>query len=440
MLYQKVYNTIEQNGLIPSGKTVIAAVSGGADSVCLFLLLLKLSKELGFKLECAHLNHNLRAGESDGDAEFVKTLCKSHNVTLHYKSVDVLALSQGKSIEEAAREARYGFFYTLINEQNAVVATAHTQNDNVETFFINLARGSGSRGLAAIPASRDGIIRPMLDVTRKEVIEFLGERGQNFCTDSTNSDTDYLRNFIRHNIVSEFEKRDDIDIFKSVSRAIENIKTDQSYLQKIADEVVTNSAIELLELDDAILFRVLYSRLYNKFKIKLDSAHFAAVKSLLKKPNSKEQIRGDVFAINSRGMFCFDKIIKADSQQVLLTTDQNEFNGKRVLIKNTKEIYNTLTKATIDCDKICNNLHIRHKKDGDVFYSSKRSCTTKLKKLLINDKVDALTKQSLAVICDDKNVVFVEGYGADKRYLANKDTKNKICIEICGILGEHYND
>ncbi len=435
MLYDKVCNTIKQNSLINKGATVIAAVSGGADSVCLFDILLKLSKKLEFKFECAHLNHNIRGDESDSDAEFVRALCQKHGVVLHYKSVHVLPLAAGKSVEEVARQVRYDFFYELIEKNSAVVATAHTSNDNVETFFINLARGSGSQGLGAIPITRDGIIRPMLDVKRQEVIEHLKKLGQSFCTDSTNSDTDYLRNFIRHNIVAEFEKRKDIDIFKTVSRAIENIKTDNNYLNNQAKSVTTDNASELLALDDAILFRVLKMRLEDKFSIKLDSVHFDAIKQLLKKTDSKEQIRGDIFAINSKGKLSFERLLPSKTGVMPLVFGENRFENKTILIKFTQQIYNELTKATIDCDKILGDLHIRHKKDGDVFYCSNRSCTTKLKKLLTNDKVDKKTKQSLLVICDDENIVFVEGYGADKRYIATNDTKNKLSIEIFKFFG-----
>ena len=159
MLYEKVYNTIIKNSLIDKGCTVICALSGGADSVCLADILIALKDRLGVFVECAHLNHNLRGEESDSDEAFVTKFCNERKITLHKKSVDVEALAAGRSIEDAAREARYTFFEELTRDKNAIVATAHTQNDNVETFFINLVRGSGAKGLCGIPQKRANIIR-----------------------------------------------------------------------------------------------------------------------------------------------------------------------------------------------------------------------------------------------------------------------------------------
>lgn len=430
MIYKSIKNTIEQNGLIKSGYTVIAAVSGGADSVCLLDILYSLKDELGFSLECAHLNHNLRGAESDGDAEFVKQLCKGYGIKLHYKSVDVLKNAKGMGVEEAARKARYEFFDNLIKTGTTVIATAHTNNDNVETFFINLLRGTGTKGLCAIPMRRGAVIRPMLSISRSEIIQYLGDKGLGYRTDSTNADTDYLRNFLRHNILPELNKRCELDLFKSVSRAIDNLNTDNTALEKLASNITTERADKLLELDDAVLFRVLYKRLYDKFKIKLDSVHFNAIKKLILKPGSKEQIKNDVFAFNKNGCIVFDKNTKFEFGIYKLAQGENIIGNKRILIKNTKEIYNTLTKATIDCDKICGELKVRTRVDGDVFYSSNRKCSTKLKKIFVNDKLDTDTKNSLAIICDDNGIVFVENYGVDARYRASADTKNKLTIEI----------
>ena len=115
-----------------------------------------------------------------------------------------------------------------------------------------------------------------------------------------------------------------------------------------------------------------------------------------------------------------------------MAENENIIENKLILINKTKEIYNTLTKGTINCDKIIGNLYVRTRRDGDEFFSAKRKCTKSLKKLLINDKVDLQARDKLLIVCDDNGIVFVEGYGADKRYIADADNKNVICIEIKG--------
>ena len=431
MLYEKVLNTIKQNDLISPGQTVIAAVSGGADSVCLLDILHKLSKKLEITVEAAHLNHSLRGEESDGDERYVIKLCREKGITLHRKRVDVKTLAEGRSIEDAARDARYSFFEELVKGKNAVVATAHTVNDNVETFFINLARGSGTRGLCAIPYSRDGIIRPMLDVTRNEITEHLEKEELCYRTDSTNFDTDFLRNFIRHKILTEFRSRKDIDIYKSVSRAISNLQKDNEALEAVADKKDTDDCKKLLTLNDAVLYRVLNNKIEAEFGIILDSNHFNAIKSLLKKSNSKVQIKGDIYAKSEYGKLSFYKEAQRSLECIPLTFGENMVFGKTVLIKKVKEVYKALTNNAIDCDKIGDSFYVRTRRDGDIFHCRYRDGTSKLKKLFINDKLTKADRDTRLIVCgDDGQVVFVEGYGADKRFSADAKSKNVICIEI----------
>ena len=431
MLYEKVQKTIKENSLIKDAKVVIAAVSGGADSVCLLDVLDKLSGVFGFSLECAHLNHNLRGEESDGDERYVRKLCAQRNIPLHVKSVDVMALAKNKSIEDAARNARYDFFDELTCERKALVATAHTVNDNTETFFINLVRGSGTRGLCGIPMVRGNIIRPLLDVTRAEIIEHLKEHGLEYRTDSTNSDTEYLRNFIRHEVVGKFAMREDIDVYKTVSRAIANLQKDNKALEELAKKQDTDDCNELKELSDAVLYRVLTAKAEKEFSLILDSKHFELIKQLLCKNNSRVQIKGDIYAKNEYGKFSFYREYEKESEVIGPLLDKTKVFGKTVLIKKDKEIYKALTNKDLDCDKIGDSLYARTRRDGDIVHCTYRQSTTKLKKLFIGDKLTKADRDRRIIVCNKNGeIVFVEGYGADKRFLADSNSKNIIRIEI----------
>lgn len=430
MLYEKVYNYILDNRLIAPGTRVIAAVSGGADSVCLLDVLYNLADRLEITLECAHFNHNLRGAESDADEAYVRSLCRDMKIKLHVGSADVAALADGCSIEDAARRARYGFFDGI--SKNAVIATAHTGNDNVETFFINLCRGSGTRGLCGIPKIRGNIVRPLLDVSRDEIIGHLKERGLDYRTDSTNADTAYLRNFIRLDILRRLSSRSDIDIYGAVTRALSNIGADNELLDSLARQHDTDDAEQLSRLPDPILRRVLTYKTEKEFGIILDSNRFNAVKSLLCRNNSKEQLKGDIFAVNERGRLSFKRLPKTEFSPVLLHSGENNVRGRRILIKTAKEIYKGLTKACIDCDKIDNGiLYADVRRDGDRFYCMGRNCTSSLKKLLVNDKLSASEKSGLTVIRNSAgDVVFVEKYGADRRFAPDSESKNIINVKI----------
>lgn len=431
MLYDKVLKFINENALILPGTTVIAAVSGGADSVCLLDLLYNLKEKLCFNLECAHFNHNIRGEESDGDETFVRKLCETLKIPLHVGSAQVLQLCGGTGIEDAARRARYGFFKTLTEGKNAVIATAHTQNDNVETFFINLLRGSGTRGLCAVPVKRDGVIRPMLEVTREEIIEHLCAVGLDFRTDSTNADCAYLRNFIRLKVLPLISSRPELDLYGTVSRAVKNLRADSRALDEMAEKSESDSIESLKQLPDALLWRVLTKKLEKEYDIILDSVHFDAVKSLLYRNSSKEQIRGDVYAVTCNGRLTFERIESIMRETAKLAIGENNYYGKRILIKNVKEVYNRLTNAYIDCDKIGNDLYADNRREGDRFYTVGRNSTSQLKKLLKADKVPLAERDLLTVIRNEnKDIVFVEGYGVDKRFAADKNSKRIICIEI----------
>ena len=168
-MLNKLLTLIRRYEMIQRGDRVICAVSGGADSVALLLAMYLLKDKLGIRLEAAHFNHKLRAEESDRDETFVRQLCDRYDVPLH---VGMEAVKPGKKgLEAAARDARYRFFATL----DGKIATAHTADDNAETVLMHMVRGTGLKGLGAISPVRENLIRPMLLVTREQVLEFLEE-------------------------------------------------------------------------------------------------------------------------------------------------------------------------------------------------------------------------------------------------------------------------
>lgn len=244
----RTYQFIQKNNLIQSGQKVVVAVSGGADSIALLDILLTLRQKLKIDILVCHFNHRLRGAESDGDEKFVQKFCADRDIEC------IVDRSENKNqykSEEEARVARYGFFEKILKEgRGELVATAHNQNDQVETFLLRLARGSGISGLKSIPSQREKIIRPLLPINRAEIEQYLKDRGLKHRTDSTNKNLDFDRNYVRHKILPLFEKLNP-SFTNSLSSTIGLIEDDANFLEKVADEKLRqiskseNNAVEI---------------------------------------------------------------------------------------------------------------------------------------------------------------------------------------------------
>lgn len=231
-----VLSWIKENNMVNPGDTVICAVSGGVDSVVLLSILSELRDELEIKVCAAHFNHHIRGEESDRDAEFTRMLCESRfNVEYFEGNGDVLGRVKqtGESVEEAARYLRYQFLENII--PGAKIATAHHANDNLETMIMNMIRGCGTQGICGIPPIRGNIIRPLLCMTRDQIVGYAAENGIDHVEDSTNSCDDYLRNRIRHNFIPMMVKENRSTILNCF-KAANAIREDNEYLNKLASE------------------------------------------------------------------------------------------------------------------------------------------------------------------------------------------------------------
>lgn len=247
-LEAKVRETVRKCGMFRHGDRVLAAVSGGPDSVALLRLLVDLRKDWGLDLEVAHLEHGIRGEEAREDALWVSRLAERFLLPFHLRQVDlpgVIRAKKGGNLEELARKERYDFFADLARERGICkVATAHTRDDEAETLLMWLLRGSGGRGLGAIPPvrrldSKEGhlwLVRPLIEASRREITDYLATHALSYRTDGTNADPTRLRNWIRLDLLPRLRARLDLHLDERLARTADLLRDDEELLDRVARE------------------------------------------------------------------------------------------------------------------------------------------------------------------------------------------------------------
>lgn len=419
----------EMLGALPAGSRVTVAFSGGEDSVTL-LHLLKEWQDRPFELAAAHVNHGLRP-EAEQEAVFCAELCRAWGIPLQIFRGDAAAYAaeRGMSTEEGARALRYGFLDTLVGE-NSFVVTAHHREDQLETFFINLYRGSGSRGLSGIPAQRGGYLRPLLQVEKGAISAYVKKNKLLFVTDSSNRDESYQRNFIRRRVLPLLQSREEGDFAKGLAASMEHLREEEEALSLWADRCTDYRAEALAALPNAVLKRVL-DRLRGA---SLSRVQFRDVAALVRAcpPSGQLQVAEGCFFRVEYGECRFVFPTEAPPLQVVLGQPV-QVDGQKILIC-SEEINSSFTHSMVDCAKIKGALYLRRKKDGDRFRpAGKRGGTERLQKRLKNDRIPRSRRDSLWVLAEAQDrVVWVEGYGAAEGFGCDAETKRVLRIEIGG--------
>jgi len=440
----KVTSAIEKNNLLKKGQTVIIGLSGGADSVALTHILYSLKDSMSLNLIAAHVNHCIRGEEADRDEQFVKDYCEKLSIPLKTLRFDVPAEAKltGESEEECGRRIRYEFFDSL-TDNNSVIATAHNFNDAVETFFINLSRGTGLRGLCSIPAKRGNIIRPLINCTREEIELYCNENGLSFVTDSTNLSLDYTRNKIRHGVIKEMQSINE-SFFSLMERTFENLQSDENYLSSLASGFMTlyledgRIPVNLLYAEpESVRNRVIVKMCSDASSLIPDKKHIDMITGILEnKRGGAVQLNSEYYAVNNGGEFFIEKKdegippweIEVDDFDSEIKTPAGTYRFRRLTEKDLQFVQKNVLENAYDCDKINGKVFIRSRKDGDSIRPKNRGVSKTLKKLFLEEKIPAKKRNEIAVLSDNNGVFLVENICVDERAKITEDAKNILIL------------
>lgn len=405
-MLNKLRAFLKEQALLSPGDKVIAAVSGGADSVAMLFALYLLRDELGITLEAAHFNHHLRGAESDRDEAFVTDFCGRYDIPLHLGSGRIVPGKKG--LEAAARDARYAFLRRLPGK----VATAHTADDNAETVLMRLIRGTGLKGLGAIAPVSGNVIRPMLTVTRDDVEAFLEEYALPHVEDSSNGTDDFLRNRIRHGILP-LMRAENPRIGENLSAMALLLRQDEACLQAMIPEEQVPDVSRLKAMEPALRRRALERFLKAQGVREPEQIHILQAEQLLYhwNPSAAMQFPGGV-TIGRQ----YDRLVRLECAPELPETrlsvpGETCIGGKRFVSE-----YATDLEEQPDSVLVCpvGALTVRSRRSGDIMRLP--GGTRSLKKMYIDRKIPASQRAAVPVLADDRGVLAVFGIGTDIRF------------------------
>lgn len=462
-MQKKVEDYINKWGMLSYGDTVIVGLSGGADSVCLFFLLKELSAKMGFRIVAVHVNHGLRGEAADADEAYVRKICQDSGVLLESYHVDIHAFARTEklSTEEAGRVARRQAFEDAMKKYGGnKIALAHHQDDNAETFFLHAARGSRLKGLGGIYPVNGEYIRPLLCVERKEIEGYLEEKGIDYCIDASNEENIYTRNRIRNHVIPYFTEHINPRTVQHLNGAMEQLREIQGFMDR---QTAKASALcvaweegaafvreEALRSEDALIqTMVIYQTLAGVCgqEKDLEDKHVGMTLELLEKQTSKSvNLPYGMRALRTYGGIRITKTPENTGESlretILPVKEQPEGSirvGKtciswKVFSNSTEEPAipkKTYTKW-FDYDIIDKDICARTRRAGDRIIIDSRGSAQKLKSYFINEKIPAAERESVLLIAEGPDVLWITGYRQSKAYQVTDRTNTILEIKING--------
>lgn len=431
----KFKNHIQANFPNLKDQKLLLAISGGIDS----MVLLHLFHELNFNISVVHCNFMLRDEESNKDEDFVRTTCESLNIPAYIQRFDTnqLALDYKLSIQLAARKIRYEWFSELLKTENLEsVLTAHHLDDEIETFLINLTRGTGLEGLTGIPEVNGTIIRPLLPFTREEIENYAKENEIKWREDASNASNKYLRNKVRHDVVPILKELNP-SFMQSFQNTLNHLKQAQTLVddasrivyKKVVQEDENQKKInisELIQLDN-------YKSYLFQWLKPLGFSAWDDIYALVNAQSGKQVFSENYIILKDR-----DFLIISEKNSTEIETSFNIKKGVKEVKSPLKLAFSKVEKISnpsntaifVDEEKIIYPLTIRKWQEGDFFYPSGMDGKKKLSKYFKDEKYSLLDKENQWLLCSENQVIWIIGKRADSRFIADEHTQLIIKIEI----------
>lgn len=453
-ILEKVRTTIEKHFLLEKGDSVLIGVSGGADSVCLLHVLNQLKDEFGITVSVAHIHHGIRGEEANRDADFVRGLCKKMKVPYFLRKISVpeFAKEEGLSEEMAGRVLRYRCFRELcLANDFSKIATAHHRNDQAETVLMRVLRGAGMDGLSGIRYARqDGVVRPLLDVTRLEIEEYCKENGLEYCTDITNESTQYMRNRIRNELLPELEKFNP-NVVTALSNLAKNMAEDGDFLRDYAKRlyrrlgsplpnrkpvVLEIESLKLLEPSIQVRLLKLAAEDTMGKGYKAERKHWESVLGLLEKQTGNKVFLPNGLTVSvGYGWLTFE--MQEEEEKSL------GFDGIPVEPENTYAVPDGTVSLTVtepefklasnqwmlDYDKVkMLDMEVRTRRSGDKIAVYKDGKERKFKSFLIDEKIPQGKRDKLILLCSGDKVLLAPPYRIAEPYKVDSNTKKGLVV------------
>ncbi len=454
----KTKNTILKYSMLARGDAVLAALSGGPDSVCLLVMLDRLRGHFGINLYASYIDHGLRPGETPGEIDFCEKLCLSLNVPFSVKSIDVKSYvkAHGLNKQEAARELRYkALNEAALKAGAAKIALGHTADDQAETVIMRLLGGAGTLGLSGIPPVRKNIIRPIIGIERKEIERFLDAEQIGFLIDSSNLEDKYMRNKIRRTVMPALRCLTP-DMAITIARTADIFREEDNYFELQASKALmklisrkTDTAIELFILPMERMDKALIRRIIRRAVSAVEGlrgigfVHIEALLELVKSGHSGDRIclpRGvlaikgfSTLTITSDHMSALearsievpgDVVIREASMVLSCTVVDVSGAGPKIDYGDGKKA------ALFDAAILPFPLHVRSRRPGDYFYPSGFGKKKKIQDFFVDEKVPRDRRDCIPLLVSDEKIVWVIGYRTDERYRIDKNIIKGLKFEI----------
>jgi len=457
-MIKKVIKTIEKYKLLDEEDRVVAALSGGPDSTALLVALVQIAKQLDFSIIVAHYNHGLRGTSSDEDEKYSQELAIKLGLIFVSGKMDQKLRQKGKSPEDFYRQQRYQFLDKVAEDYNAQkIALGHNIQDQAETVLLNLLRGSGLGGLKGILPMREGkFIRPLIEVSRGEIIAFLSEAGISYCQDSSNESKIYLRNKIRFELIPYLKEKFNPRIEENLAQMAEILRQDDEYIRNSVQEALKSTYIQnqsnrIISLNIEYikgLAPAIRSRLFKKILESLNPEKngfsFSNIKALERLAQVTESGKRISLPLGIEAKREYDSLI-LERDKICLKQVDYEYPVNIPGIIHVKETNRTISiektfrdkidqhnknKVYLDLDKIQQPVILRNRRDGDRFQPLGMKGRQKIKSLFINQKIPRNKRNEVMLLVDRNSVIWIENIHLSERVKISPQTINILALEI----------